>query len=63
MRGDLVQLGFVVSGAEIGKTGVQSDAVIEGFDIVEDSGACLSEGGKAVVVDKFIFETAPEGFN
>ena len=42
---------------------MQSDAVIEGFDIVEDSGTCLSEGGKAVVVDEFIFETAPEGFD
>ena len=42
---------------------MQSDAVIEGFDVVEDSGACLGEGGKAVVVDEFIFETAPEGFD
>ena len=40
---------------------MQSDAVIEDLDVVEDSGASLSEGGKAVVVDEFIFEAAPEG--
>ena len=42
---------------------MQSDAVIEDLDVVEDSGASLSEGGKAVVVDEFIFEAAPEGFD
>ena len=63
MRGDLVQLGFVVSGAEIGKTGVQSDAVIEGFDVVEDSGASLRVSGKAVMIDQLVFKATPEGFD
>ena len=63
MRGDLVQLGFVVSGAEIGKTGVQSDAVIEGFDVVEDGSASLSESGEAVMIDQFVFEAAKEALD
>ena len=42
---------------------MQSGAVIEGLDVVEDGSACFSEGSEAVVVDEFIFEAAPEGFD
>jgi hypothetical protein len=60
VRGDSVQLGFVVSGAEIGKAGVQPGAVIEGFNVVEDSGASFGAGGKAVMVDELVFEATQE---
>ncbi len=63
MRGDLVQLGFVVNRAEVGKTGVQPGGVIEGFDVVEDSGASFGAGGKAVMVDQLVFEGTLEGFD
>ena len=46
MRGNLVQLGFKVDWAEIGKTGMESVAVIEDLDVVEDRGASFGEGGK-----------------
>lgn len=39
---------------------MQSAAVVEGFDVVEEGAACLCEGGKALVVHDFVFETAPE---
>src|SRR5438128_7582406 len=42
---------------------MQSGAVIEGFDVVEDGGACLSEGGEATMIDELVFEAAPEGFD
>jgi hypothetical protein len=42
---------------------VESGAVIKGFDVVEDGIASLREGGEALVVDHFIFEAAPEGFD
>jgi hypothetical protein len=47
----LVQSGFLVNRTEVGKAGVKPDAVKEGFDVVEASGASLSAGGKAVMVD------------
>ena len=59
----VVQLGFKVNGAEIVKTGVQSGAVVEGFDVIEDGGASLGEGGEALMIDQFVFEAAPEGFD
>ena len=40
------------------KTGVQSGAVIEDFDIVEDGSASLGESGEAVMIDQFVFEAA-----
>src|SRR5450432_1489203 len=61
--GNLVQFGFKVDGAEIVKTGVESGAVIEGLDVVEDGGASVGAGGKAVVIDQFVFEAAPKGFD
>ena len=63
MKGDLRQLGFVVSGTEIGKTGVQPGTVVKGFDVVEDNGASLGGSGKAVMVDRLLFEGNPEGFD
>jgi len=47
----------------ISKTGVESGAVREGFNVIEDSGACFGEGREALVVDDFVFEAAPEGFD
>jgi len=38
---------------------VQSDAVVEGFNVVEDSGA----SGKATVIDEFMLEAASEGLD
>src|SRR5438067_2349682 len=49
--------------AEVGQTGVQSRAVVEGFDVIEDRGAGVSESSKALMVDQLVFEAAPEGFD
>ena len=56
-------MGFKGDRTSVGKTGVQPGAVIEGFDVVEDGGARLREGGEALMVDDFVFEAAPEGFD
>jgi len=56
-------LGFKSDRTLISKTGVESGAVIEGFDVMEDGGACFGEGREALVVDDFVFEAAPEGFD
>jgi hypothetical protein len=58
-----VWFGFKDNWALIGKTGMKSDAVIEGFDVIEDSGASLGQGVEAVMIDQFVFETAKERFN
>ena len=42
---------------------MQSGAVIKGFDVVEDGAASFAEGGEALVVDDFVFEAAPKGFD
>ena len=42
---------------------MKSDAVIEGFDVIEDGGASLGQGVEAMMIDQFVFETAKEGFN
>ena len=47
----------------VGKAGVESGAVIEGFDVVEDGRASLSTGSKAVMIDQLVFKAAPKGFN
>ena len=39
---------------------MESGAVIEGFDVIEDGGASLGEGGEAVMIDQFVFEAAKE---
>jgi hypothetical protein len=58
-----VWFGFKGNWALIGKTGMKSDAVIEGFDVIEDSGASLGHGVEAMMIDQFVFETAKERFN
>ncbi len=45
------------------KTGVESGAVVEGFDVIEDGGASLGVGGEALMIDQFVFEGAKEGFD
>ena len=42
---------------------MESNAVIEGFDVIEDGGASCGVGGEAMMVDQFVFERAPEGFD
>jgi hypothetical protein len=42
---------------------VESGAVVEGLDVIEDGGARLGAGGEAVVIDQLVFERAPEGFD
>ena len=45
------------------KTGVESGAVIEGLDVIEDGGAGLGAGNEAMMVGQFLFETAKEGLD
>ena len=42
---------------------MESGAVIEGFDVVEDGSASLGEGSEAMVIDQFVFEAAKEAFD
>ena len=42
---------------------MESSAVVEGFDVIEDGRASLGVGSEAMVVDQFVFECAPEGFD
>ena len=42
---------------------MQSGTVIKGFDVVEDGTEGLGEGGEALVIDDFVFQAAPEGFD
>jgi hypothetical protein len=34
---------------------VQSDAVVEGFDVIEDGGASCGIGGEALMINQFVF--------
>jgi len=49
--------------AAVGETGGQPGAVIEALDVLKDGRARFSPGGKTVVIDKFVFERAGEGFD
>ena len=42
---------------------MESSAVVEGFDVIEDGGAGLGVGSEAMMVDQFVFETAKEGLD
>ena len=42
---------------------MESGAIIEGFDVVEDGSASLGESGEAVMIDQFVFEAAKEAFD
>ena len=56
-------MGFEIGWALVVKTGVKSGAVIEGLDVVEDGSTGLGEGGEAVMIDRFVFETAKEALD
>ena len=45
------------------KTGVQPGAVVEGFDVIENGSTSLSVTAEVVVIDEFVFESAPEGLD
>ena len=45
------------------KTGVESGAVVEGLDVIEDGGTSLGAGGEALMIDQFVFEAAKERFS
>ena len=47
-------MGFKIDWGLVVKTGVESGAVIEGFDVVEDGSASLGECGEAVMIDQFV---------
>ena len=42
---------------------MESGAVVEGFDVIEDGGASSGKGGEAMMVDKLVFEAAPKRLN
>jgi len=42
---------------------VESGAVVKGFDVIEDGGTSCGVGGEALMIDQFVFESAPEGFD
>ena len=42
---------------------MESRAVVEGFNVIEDGGTSLGQGGEAAVVNEFVFEAAPERLN
>jgi hypothetical protein len=52
---------FKIVAALVVKT--ESNAVIEGFDVIEDGVTSLGEGGEALVVNQFILQTAKEGLD
>ena len=62
-KGNLGLLGFKVDRALVVKTGVESGAVIEGLDVIEDGGAGLGAGDEAMMIDQFVFEAAKEGLD
>src|SRR5437667_11521194 len=55
--------GFKVSWGLVVKTGMESGAVVEGFDVMEDGATRFGQGGEAVVVNQFVFEAAPKRLN
>lgn len=59
----MFELGFKNDGTGVGKARVEPSAIVEGFDVAEDGGARLGEGSEALVVNHFVFEAAPEGFD
>ena len=42
---------------------MESGAVVEGFDVIEDRGTSFGEGSEAMVVNQFVFETAKEALD
>ena len=37
---------------------MESGAIVEGLDVIEDGGAGLGAGGEAMMIDQFVFEAA-----
>ena len=56
-------MGFKIGWALVVKTGVESGAVVEGLDVIEDGGTSFGEGGETVVVNQFIFEATKKAFD
>ena len=42
---------------------MESSAVVEGFDVIEDGRASLGERSEAMMIDQFVFEAAKEAFD
>ena len=42
---------------------MESGAIVEGLDVIEDGGASLGAGGEAMMIDQFLFEAAKEGLD
>ena len=42
---------------------MESGAIVEGLDVIEDGGASLGAGGEAMMLDQFVFEAAKEGLD
>jgi len=59
----LVGLVFKVNRAAVIERAVESAAVIEGFDKIEDGLASLGASLEVVAIDQFLFEGAPERFH
>ena len=53
-------MGFKGDGAHVAKPRVESGAVVEDFDVVEERGAGLGPGGEALTIDRLVFEP-PKG--
>ena len=47
----------------IAQSAVEAFWVVEGFDVVEDRGACLVVSVEGMVMEPLGFESAPEGFH
>jgi hypothetical protein len=56
-------LGFKFDWSEISEAGVESGAVVKGFDVAKDGGASLGQGGEVMMVNEFVFEATPKGLN
>jgi hypothetical protein len=53
-------LGFKLIGTAVVEAGVESGAIVEGFDVTEEGGARLGAGGEATVIDQLIFSVLQE---
>ena len=42
---------------------MKPDAIVEGFNVIEDGGARLGKAAESVMIDQFVFESAKEGLD
>ena len=42
---------------------MESDAVVEGFDVIKDGRTSMGEVAEAMVIDQFVFEGAKKGLD